>query len=375
MQSAYTRHCMAVQTIVGQKIVKIAPKNIQSRVNVGILGATGMVGQQLIRMLKEHPWFSLQKLGASPISSGKNYAEAVAGRWWMDFAIPETLREKMVENGEDVPHFATGLDLLFSAINLPKNEVMDLEDQYAKRGLFVISCNSGFRDHPLIPMIIPYVNKDHLDILPLQRSQMGYQKGGIIVKSNCSIKSFVIALEPLKKFGIKEIRIHSEQAISGAGKTFANWPEAAENIIPLISGEEEKSREEPLKLWGKVTDTGIKRASTPSIKAKCVRVGVANGHTAYVQVKFAKKNVKIQEILTLWQAFNPCPHLPSSAKQVIHYLSDPDRPQPRLDVMRDNGMGVTIGQLKEEGDNWFSFTSLSHNAILGAAGGALLAAE
>jgi aspartate-semialdehyde dehydrogenase len=346
---------------------------MSNRLRVAILGATGMVGQTLIGMLQDHPWFSIVQLFASNASSQRIYQEAVLNRWWMDFPIPLSIQNMPVESIDSID--PSSLDLVFSAISLPKEEVLKLEDHLARKGLFVVSCNSAYRLNPLVPMIIPYVNPHHLSILHEQRLHWGYTKGAIIVKSNCSIQNYVIPLEPLKAYSIKTIRVHSSQAISGAGKTFATWPEMEDNMIPLIPGEEEKSETEPLKLWGEVQSTGIKMATTPQIKAKCIRVPIPNGHTGYVQVQFEDPHLTKEKILSHWNEFSPCPHLPSSASQVIAYHPDPDRPQPRLDLMRDRGMGVTIGQLEQEGPSTFSFTALSHNAILGAAGGAVLAAE
>jgi aspartate-semialdehyde dehydrogenase len=340
---------------------------------VAIVGATGMVGQQLIRMLKSHPWLDMVKLAASSSSAGKPYVEAVASRWCMDFDIPEKLKSIKVIDAENVQEVVADVDIVFSAVSATKEEILRLEDAYAKAGAWVTSCNSAYRSDPLVPMMIPAANAKHLDIIAQQRKVRGYTTGAIIVKSNCSIQSYVIALEPLRQFGIEKIRVHSEQAISGAGKTFESWPEMLNNLIPLISGEEQKSEQEPLKIWGELLEDGIMNASSPRIKAKCVRVAVQDGHTAYVDVQF-KKQPSAEEIIRCWQAFKACEGLPSAPSQFIHVKTEADRPQPRLDVMTENGMAVTVGQLKvdEEG---VSFTALAHNAILGAAGGAVLATE
>lgn len=353
-------------------------KKVQSlhgeKLKVGIVGATGMVGQQLIRMLKDHPWFTVTSVSASASSAGKPYGESVKGRWFMDFALPESIAQLPVIDSDNLDEVVAGVDIVFCAVSLDKAAVLKLEDDLAKRGVFVTSCNSANRGDKLVPMMIPAANADHLQILKLQRQQRGYSTGAIIVKSNCSIQSYVIALTPLKKFGIKQVFVHSEQALSGAGKTFATWPEMVENVIPYIGGEEQKSEQEPLKVWGTVCSEGITNTTSPRIQAKCVRVAVSDGHTAYVNAQF-EKPVSKEEILNIWQEFTGVKDLPSAASQQIHYNDSPDRPQPRLDVMTENGMAVTIGQLTTSEDNWVRFTALAHNAILGAAGGAVLATE
>ena len=348
-------------------------ESARHKYRVAIVGATGMVGQQLIRMLKSHPWLSVVKLAASASSAGKPYAQAVGTRWCMDFAIPDDLKAIKIIDAENVQEVVSDVDIVFSAVSASKEEILRLEDAYAKAGAWVTSCNSAYRMDPLVPMMIPAANPQHLEIIEKQRKARGYTTGAIIVKSNCSIQSYVIALEPLRKYGIEKIRVHSEQAISGAGKTFDTWPEMLNNLIPLISGEEQKSEQEPLKIWGQILDDGIKNASAPRIKAKCVRVAVQDGHTAYVDVQF-KKQPTAEEITECWQGFKACEGLPSAPSQFIHVKTEADRPQPRLDVMTENGMAVTVGQLKVDEDG-VSFTALAHNAILGAAGGAVLATE
>jgi aspartate-semialdehyde dehydrogenase len=345
-----------------------------NKLKVGIVGATGMVGQQLIRMLKEHPWFEISKLAASAGSANKTYAQAVETRWFMDFLLPEKVGNIEVIDSQQIDKVVEGLDVVFCAVNLDKQAVLSLENELAARGVFVVSCNSAHRPDPLVPMMIPAANPEHLAALKFQRANRGYTTGGIIVKSNCSIQSYVIALTPLKAFGPKQIFIHSEQAISGAGKTFKTWPEMVDNVNPYIGGEEQKSEQEPLKIWGKVTEKGILSAQNPQIKAKCVRVAVSDGHTAYVRVQFEKQPSK-EAILEAWKQHPFYLGLPSQAKAQIHYLEEVDRPQPRLDVMTENGMAVSIGQLETEENNWVRFTALAHNAILGAAGGAVLALE
>ncbi len=345
-----------------------------NKLKVGIVGATGMVGQQLIRMLKDHPWFEITRLAASAGSAGKTYEKSVAGRWFMDFELPAQVGALTVVDADKLDEVVDGVDIVFCAVSIDKAQVLKLEDELAKRGVFVTSCNSANRGDALVPMMIPSVNADHLKVLDKQRSERGYTSGAIIVKSNCSIQSYVIALSPLKEFGLKQIFVHSEQALSGAGKTFATWPEMVENVIPYIGGEEQKSEQEPLKVWGEASAAGIKNASTPRIQAKCVRVAVQDGHTAYVNAQFDKAISK-DAILAKWNEFAGVRGLPSAPQKQIHFQEAADRPQPKLDVMTENGMAVTIGQLAVSDDNWVRFTALAHNAILGAAGGAVLATE
>ncbi|HEV2761490.1 MAG TPA: aspartate-semialdehyde dehydrogenase [Pyrinomonadaceae bacterium] len=345
------------------------------RLKVAVLGATGMVGQQFVRALREHPWFEVSVLAASASSAGKPYAEAVAGRWCMDFEIPERLAGLTVQDASDVDDIAARADIAFCALSLDADSTRALEDAYARRGLWLTSNNSAFRRDPLVPMVIPAVNPHHLSLIPHQRAARGYGTGAVIVKSNCSIQSYVTALEPLREFGVERIHVHSEQAVSGAGKTFETWPEMERNVIPLIGGEEEKSETEPLKIWGEASADGIRPASGPRIKARCVRVGVADGHTAYVTVRF-KSAPTATHILDRWERYARSHELPSAPRKLIHYRYEPDRPQPRLDVMTEGGMAVTVGQLEVDADEGtVSFTALAHNAILGAAGGAVWATE
>jgi aspartate-semialdehyde dehydrogenase len=347
---------------------------MQEKYRVGIVGATGMVGQQLIRALKDHPWFTIETLAASGNSAGKTYAAAIAGRWCMDFELPSSLGKLVVKDAESIAETTSGVDVIFSAFSASKDEVKRLELAYANEGVWVSSCNSAFRADPLVPTLIPFVNPAHLDVIPAQRKAWNLKDGGaIIVKSNCSLQSYVIPLQPLRKFGLKQVIVHSDQAISGAGKTFETCPEMQGNLVPFIEGEERKSEVEPLKIWGTVEQHGIKSVDRPKIRAKCVRVAVADGHTAFVTATFDQTPTR-EEILQAWDSFTSCQGLPTAPKKCIHYLSEPDRPQPRLDVMTENGMTVSVGQLQID-EFGVSFTALSHNTILGAAGGAVLATE
>ena len=345
------------------------------KLKVALLGATGMVGQQFIRMLKDHPWFEVAVVAASQTSAGRPYAQAVQGRWAMEFPIPDDVSQLKVMEAQRVDEIAALVDVVFCAVNMDKESVRKLEHAYAERGVWVTSNNSAYRQDPLVPMVIPAVNPHHLNLVEQQREARGFQTGAIIVKSNCSIQSYVTALEPLREFGIERINVHSEQAISGAGKTFETWPEMERNLIPLINGEEQKSETEPLKIWGAAGADGIVPATKPKIRARCVRASVLDGHTAFVEVKFKRTPTRGQ-ILERWEQFQINSELPSAPQKLLHYLTEPDRPQPRLDVMRENGMAVTLGQLSiDEEDGTVFFTGLSHNAILGAAGGAVLATE
>jgi aspartate-semialdehyde dehydrogenase len=347
---------------------------VGGKLKVAILGATGMVGQQFIRMLKRHPWFEVVAVAASANSAGKSYAEAIKGRWAMEFPLPEEIARLRVQDAQEIDEIARRVDVAFCAVSMDKESVRKLEHAFAAQGVWVTSNNSAYRTDPFVPMVIPAVNQHHLDMIPLQRVARGYETGAIIVKSNCSIQSYVIALESLRDFGIEKINVHSEQAISGAGKTFDTWPEMERNLIPLIDGEEQKSETEPLKIWGTIGADGIISASHPKIKAKCVRVSVPDGHMAHVSVKFKTTPTRAQ-ILERWEKFEMPGRLPSAPSKILHYLNEPNRPQPRLDVMTENGMAVSLGQLSIEDDGTVYFTGLSHNAILGAAGGAVLATE
>ena len=345
---------------------------------VGIIGATGMVGQRFITILKDHPWFEITVLAASPQSAGKTYIEAVGSRWAMAEPIPENVQNMTVMNAEaDVRAIAAQVDFVFCAVNMKKDEIRALEEAYAKAECPVISNNSAHRAVPDVPMIIPEINADHAQVIPAQRKRLGTRRGFIAVKSNCSLQSYVPAVQPLMDLGVTKILACTYQAISGAGKTFERWPEILDNVIPYIGGEEEKSEQEPLKIWGHVEDGKIINATAPSITAQCLRVPVSDGHTAAVFVSFDRK-VSMDEIIHRWETYRGRAqelNLPSAPKQFLHYFTENDRPQPRLDRMLENGMAVSIGRLRPDTQYDIKFVCLSHNTLRGAAGGGVLMAE
>lgn len=346
--------------------------------NVGVIGATGMVGQRFMLLLNDHPWFNVVALAASSRSAGKTYAEAVGEKWAFDCPIPEKYRSMIVSDAEsDMDKIASAVDLVFCAVNMDKAKIKALEEAYAKKEVPVVSNNSAHRFTPDVPMIIPEINADHLEIIHAQRKRLGTKRGFIAVKSNCSLQSYVPLLHPLKKYGVKEAAVCTYQAISGAGKTFTTMPEILDNVIPYISGEEEKSEKEPLKIWGTIQNGEIVNASSPAITAQCLRVPVSDGHTAAVFVKFDKKPTK-EEILEEWANFKGEPQelaLPSAPTQFLKYLEENNRPQAKLDRMEGNGMTVTAGRLREDHVYDYKFIGLSHNTLRGAAGGAVLLAE
>ena len=347
--------------------------------NVGVIGATGMVGQRFITLLADHPWFELKILAASSRSAGKTYAEAVGSKWAMDTEIPDFVRGMTVFDAEaDAEKIAGTVDFVFSAVNMKKEEIRALEEKYAKLECPVVSNNSAHRWTPDVPMVVPEINPQHIEVIHAQRRRLGTKRGFIAVKSNCSLQSYVPALHPLKDaFGLTKALVCTYQAISGAGKTFETWPEMIDNVIPYIGGEEEKSEQEPLKLWGTVEDGVIKNADGPSITAQCLRVPVANGHMAAVFMSFDRKPT-IEEIKARWAAYSGRAQeleLPSAPKQFLHYFEEPDRPQTRLDRNLENGMAVSIGRLRPDTQYDYKFVCLSHNTLRGAAGGAGLLAE
>lgn len=344
---------------------------------VGIIGATGMVGQRFATLLSNHPWFHVTCLAASERSAGKPYGQAVR-KWLMQSPMPESLVDMTVLDAEkDIDKIAQLVDFVFCAVNMRKEDIRALEERYAQREIPVVSNNSAHRGTPDVPMVVPEINADHLAVIPAQRKRLGTQKGFIAVKSNCSLQSYVPLLHPLMKFGVKCAAVTTYQAISGAGKTFETMPEILDNIIPYIGGEEEKSEQEPLKIWGAVEDGKIVPATKPNITAQCLRVPVSDGHTAAVFVSFEHKPTK-EEILQAWSEFSGEPQklaLPSAPKQFIHYFEEDNRPQVRLDRMTENGMAVCAGRLREDTLFDYKFIGLSHNTLRGAAGGAVLLAE
>ena len=347
--------------------------------NVGILGATGMVGQRFATLLAEHPWFNVKVLAASPRSAGKTYEEAVGSRWAMTVPMPENLKGMIVRDlNADMDSIVKDVDFVFCAVDMKKDEIKALEERYAKAECPVISNNSAHRFTPDVPMVVPEINPQHLDIIAEQKKRLGTKKGFIAVKSNCSIQSYVPALHPLReKFGLTKVLACTYQAISGAGKTFETWPEMVDNLIPFIGGEEEKSEQEPLKVWGTIENGEIVKASAPSITTQCLRVPVSDGHTAAVFVSFEKKPTK-EEILDLWKNFKGEPQeldLPSAPKQFIHYFQEDNRPQAHLDRNLEKGMAVSVGRLREDTQYDYKFVCLSHNTLRGAAGGGVLLAE
>ena len=345
---------------------------------VGVIGATGMVGQRFVTLMENHPWFDLTVVAASPRSAGKTYEQAVEGRWAMKTPIPQQAKGLTVLNAEeDVEKIAGLVDFVFCAVDMKKEEIRALEERYAKAECPVVSNNSAHRWTDDVPMVVPEMNPEHLKIIPAQRKRLGTKRGFIAVKSNCSIQSYAPALHPLRKYGIDKVLVCTYQAISGAGKTFERWPEMVDNLIPYIGGEEEKSEQEPLKLWGKVENGVIVNADSPCITAQCLRVAASNGHMAAVFVSFANKP-SMEEMKDIWQNFKGRAQeleLPSAPKQFLHYYEQPDRPQTRLDRMTENGMAVNIGRLRPDSQYDYKFVCLSHNTLRGAAGGAVLLAE
>ncbi len=345
---------------------------------VGIIGGTGMVGQRFVTLLDNHPWFDLTEIASSPRSAGKSYQDAVSGRWLMDSPIPASAKDIVLVNAQDdIDKITSNVDFVFSAVNMKKEEIAALEESYAKHECPVISNNSAHRWTPDVPMVIPEINADHISVIHSQRKRLGVTRGFIAVKSNCSIQSYVPALTPLLKFGIEKVLVCTYQAISGAGKTFQTWPDMIDNVIPYIGGEEEKSEQEPLKVWGYIQNGTIVNAERPMITAQCLRVPVSNGHTAAVFVTFRNKP-SMEEIKQLWMEYRGRAqelNLPSSPKQFLNYFEADDRPQSKLDRDLEGGMAISIGRLRPDTQYDYKFVSLSHNTLRGAAGGAVLLAE
>lgn len=350
---------------------------MEKRLRVGVLGATGMVGQRFISLLENHPWYEVVTVAASPRSAGRTYEEAVGGRWKMTTPMPEAVKNLTVMNVNEVESVAASVDFVFSAVDMTKEEIKAIEEAYAKTGTPVVSNNSAHRWTPDVPMVVPEINPEHFEVIEDQKKRLGTDRGFIVVKPNCSIQSYAPVLTAWKEFEPYEVVATTYQAISGAGKTFKDWPEMVENIIPYIGGEEEKSEQEPLRLWGKIENGEIVKASEPVITCQCIRVPVLNGHTAAVFVKFRKKPTK-EELIDRLVNFKGLPQeldLPSAPKQFIQYLEEDNRPQVTLDVDFENGMGISVGRLREDSVYDYKFVGLSHNTVRGAAGGAVLSAE
>ncbi len=351
--------------------------NMDRKIKVGILGATGMVGQRFVTLLADHPWFEITALAASARSAGKTYEEAVGGRWKMQTPMPDSVKGITVEDVADVDRVSGMADMCFSAVDMSKEEIKAIEEAYARTETPVVSNNSAHRWTPDVPMIIPEINPQHADVIQYQKKRLGTARGFVAVKPNCSIQSYTPALNAWMEYEPYEVVATTYQAISGAGKTFSDWPEMVENIIPYIGGEEEKSEKEPLRIWGHIENGVIVPAASPVITCQCLRVPVLNGHTAAAFVKFRKKATK-EELIDRLVSYTGLPQqlkLPSAPEHFIQYMQEDDRPQVRLDVDFERGMGVSIGRLREDTVYDWKFVGLSHNTLRGAAGGAVECAE
>lgn len=350
---------------------------MSAKLKVGLIGGTGMVGQRLACLLENHPWFEVKVIAASKNSAGFNYEEAMKNRWKMSCPIPEDLKKIVVKDSANIQEISKEIDFVFCAVSLNKEETKILEEQYARHEIPVISCNSANRNIEDVPMLIPEINWNHIEVIEAQRKRLGTKKGFIAVKPNCSIQSYVSAISALLGYKPNSILACTYQAISGAGKNFADWPEMLDNVVPYIPGEEEKSENEPLKIWGKIRDGKIMKKPEPLITTQCIRVPVSDGHLAAVFVSFDNAPSK-EEILKLWQNFeipSAVKNLPNAPKKFLHYFEEVDRPQTKLDRDFEKGMGITIGRLREDKVFDYKFVCLSHNTLRGAAGGALLIAE
>ena len=354
---------------------------MDKKLKVGILGGTGMVGQRFISLLENHPWFEVVAIAASPRSAGKKYEDAIGGRWKMTTPMPEAVKNIIVEDVSNVEEVASKVDFVFSAVDMSKDEIKKIEEEYVKTETPVVSNNSAHRWTPDVPMVVPELNPEHLEVIESQKKRLGTTRGFIAVKPNCSIQSYTPALHALKKAGYepKTVVATTYQAISGAGKTFKDWPEMEGNIIPFIGGEEEKSEQEPLRIWGHIENGEIVKADGPVITTQCIRVPVLNGHTAAVFVTFEEgKKPSKEEIIRVWREYSGVPQelkLPSAPEHFIQYLEDDNRPQVSMDVDYENGFGVSMGRLREDTVFDYKFVGLSHNTVRGAAGGAVLTAE
>ncbi len=350
---------------------------MREKLKVGILGGTGMVGQRFISLLEDHPWFEVTTIAASQRSAGKTYEEAVGGRWKMDTPMPDEVKEIRVMNVNEVERVAAQVDFVFSAVDMTKDEIRQIEEDYAKTETPVVSNNSAHRWTPDVPMVIPEINPEHMQVIEFQKKRLGTKRGFIAVKPNCSIQSYAPVLTAWMEFEPYEVAASTYQAISGAGKTFKDWPEMVENVIPYIGGEEEKSEKEPLRIWGKIEKGVIVPAVSPVITCQCIRVPVLNGHTAAVFVKFRKKPDK-EQLIDKLVSFKGLPQelkLPSAPGQFIRYMEEDNRPQVKLDVDFERGMGISVGRLRKDSVYDWKFVGLSHNTVRGAAGGAVLCAE
>lgn len=350
---------------------------MSEKLKVGILGGTGMVGQRFIALLENHPWFEVTTVAASERSAGKTYEEAVGDKWKMTTPMPENVKKLVVMNVNEVEKVASSVDFVFSAVDMTKDEIKKIEEDYAKTETPVVSNNSAHRWTPDVPMVVPEINPEHMDVIEFQKKRLGTTRGFVAVKPNCSIQSYAPVLTAWSEFEPYEVVATTYQAISGAGKTFKEWPEMIENIIPYIGGEEEKSEKEPLRIWGKIEDGVIVPATSPVITCQCIRVPVLNGHTAAVFVKFRKKATK-EQLIEKIRNFKGVPqelNLPSAPKNFIQYLEEDNRPQVVADVDYENGMGISVGRIREDHVYDFKFVGLSHNTVRGAAGGAVLCAE
>ena len=350
---------------------------MRNKLKVGVLGATGMVGQRYVSLLAEHPWFEITAVAASAASANKPYADAVAGRWTLPTPVPALAAGLTVGDASHITAIADRVDFVFCAIDMPKEATAKLEEDYARAETPLVSNNSAHRWTPDVPMMIPEINADHAAIIEAQRKRLGTKRGFVAVKPNCSLQSYVPAIHPLLGFGPTKIIVCTYQALSGAGKTFATWPEMTDNVIPFIGGEEAKSENEPLKIWGTIKAGKIERATAPTISAQCIRVPVSDGHLAAVSVAFERKPERDQ-ILSAWKEFGGKPQqlaLPSAPRPFLHYFEQDDRPQTRLDRDAGNGQAVTIGRLRPDPVLDWRFVALSHNTVRGAAGGSVLTAE
>ncbi len=349
----------------------------QKKLKVGVLGATGMVGQRFVTLLQAHPWFEVTLVAASAASAGQRYDAAVKGRWGLSAGIPAATAGLLVQNAGDVAAISAQVDFVFCAVDLPRDETAKLEEDYARHETPVVSNNSAHRGTPDVPMLMPEINPEHAQVIVAQRRRLGVSRGFVAVKPNCSLQSYVPALHPLREFGPTRVSVCTYQAISGAGKTFATWPEMVDNVIPFIKGEEEKSEQEPLKLWGHLEGDRIVNATAPLISAQCIRVPASDGHLAAVSVSFTRKPSR-EEVLARWKAFQGRPqelHLPSAPTPFLTYFEEENRPQTGLDRDLGHGMGIALGRLRGDALFDYRFVALSHNTVRGAAGGAVLTAE